>query len=121
MVLILSGPKKKRAKSNTVPAISSMKRSIEDEHEDGNYQARSSKKRKTVTQATSAVSEHCIVDKIQDLLDKKLFSVNKIRTNGEEFQNSSEKIMLETFKTAIDLNQGTMGKLLQSKDDEKIL
>ena len=130
MVLILSGPKKKRAKSNTVPAISSMKRSIEDEHEDGNYQARSSKKRKTVTQATSAVSEHCIVDKIQDLLDKKLFSVNKIRTNGEEFQNSSEKIMLETFKSAIDLNQGTLIEhfkethkdlkvMLQSKDAEK--
>ncbi len=59
MLLILSGPKKKRAKSNTVPAISSMKRPIEDEHEDGNYQARSGKKRKTVTQATSAVSEHC--------------------------------------------------------------
>ena len=92
--------KEKRTKSKTVPAISSMKRPIEDEHEDGNYQTRSSKKRKTVTQATSAVSEHCIVDKIQDLLDKKLFSVNKIRTNGEEFQNSSDKIMLETFKSA---------------------
>jgi len=105
MLLILSGPKKKRAKSNTVPAISSMKRPIEDEHEDGNYQARSGKKRKTVTQATSAVSEHCIVDKIQDLLDKKLFSVNKTRMNGEEFQNSTDKIIL--------------GKLLQSKDDEK--
>jgi hypothetical protein len=105
MLLIVSGPKKKRAKSNTVPAISSMKRPIEDEHEDGNYQARSGKKRKTVTQATSAVSEHCIVDKIQDLLDKKLFSVNKTRMNGEEFQNSTDKIIL--------------GKLLQSKDDEK--
>ena len=38
--------------------------------------------------------------------------------NGEEFQNSTDKIMLETFNSAIDLNQGTMGKLLQSKDDE---
>ena len=85
MFLIFSGPKKK-VKSNHVPATSSMKRTIVDEHEDGNYQARSNKKRKTVTQTTSAVSEHFIVDKIQDLLDKKLFSVNNnIRTNGEEF------------------------------------
>jgi len=29
--------------------------------------------------------------------------------------------MIETFKSAINLNKGTMGKLLQSKDDENIL
>ena len=40
--LKLSGPRKK-AKNNTVPATSSMKRPIEDNYEDGNSQARSSK------------------------------------------------------------------------------
>ena len=68
-----------------LPAIASMKRPIENEHEDENYQLCRSKIRKTATQATSVVPEHCIVDKIEDLLDKTLFSINKIQTNGEEF------------------------------------
>ena len=53
--------------------MSAIKRPIEDEHRDANYQAHSNNKRKTATWETSVVSEHCIVDKIEDMLDKMPF------------------------------------------------
>ena len=66
--------------------------------------------------------EPCIIDKIEDMLDKKLFSINRIQAsenqNQNRHQNSSDEILLGTFKSAMDLNQGTIGKLLQSKDNE---
>jgi hypothetical protein len=64
--------------------------------------------------------EPCIIDKIEDMLDKKLFSINRIQAseNQNHHQNSSDEKLLETFKSAMDLNQGTIGKLLQSKDNE---
>ena len=54
------------------------------------------------------------------MLDKKLFSINRIQAseNQNHHQNSSDEKLLETFKSAMDLNQGTIGKLLQSKDNE---
>ena len=54
------------------------------------------------------------------MLDKKLFSINRIQAseNQNHHQNSSDEKLLETFKSSIDLNQGTIGKLLQSKDNE---
>ena len=93
------------------------------EDKDSIYHERSSNKGKTVADTTSAKHttseelEPYIVDKIENMLDKKFHLMNGIQDRIRIII----KILLSMkncWKYAINLNQEKIAKLLQSKDNE---